>query len=73
MLKLVAYGHSSSAFDWFIKKSVRAVLVARSAIRGSGIAHWSRTSKQRRSLTQNMLYAHIQRTRAGYGRTIHIH
>ena len=44
----IAYGRSSSALILgcgYKRKSVRAVLVARSTLRGSGIAHHCRTSK----------------------------
>ena len=42
--------------DWIIKKSVRAILVARSTVRGSGMCPSQSNEQTCRSLTQNMQY-----------------
>ena len=56
-----------------VKKSVSAILVARSTFWGSGIARYSWTSKQCRSLTHNMIYINNRRSRVRCWRNIHIH
>lgn len=50
--------------DWIIKKSVRAILVARSTVRGSGMCPSQSNEQTCRSLTQNMLCVHVLRSRA---------
>ena len=49
--------------DWIIK-SVRAILVARSTVRGSGMCPSQSNEQTCRSLTQNMLCVHVLRSRA---------
>lgn len=51
---------------------MRAVLAAHPTIGGSGIAHLSRTSKQRRDLTQIMIFTNRHDTTVPYSDKVYI-
>ena len=61
--------------DWIIKKSVRAILVARSTVRGSGMCPSQSNEQTCRSLTQNMQYEPyiVTMVRRCMADVIHIH